>query len=76
MFVALTAEEDGLLGSDYLARHPVVPSGGGVVADVNLDMPVLLYKLDDVVAFGAEHSTSAKRRARGGEDGGDARRPI
>ena len=57
MFVALTAEEDGLRGSDYLARHPVVPVGARVVANVNLDMPVLLYDLVDVVAFGAEHST-------------------
>ncbi len=57
MFVALTAEEDGLLGSDYLARHPAVPSGARVVANVNLDMPVLLYDLKDVIAFGADHST-------------------
>lgn len=64
MFVALTSEEDGLLGSDYLARHPAVPAGGRVVADVNLDMPVLLYKLDDVVAFGAEHSTVGEAVAR------------
>jgi Zn-dependent M28 family amino/carboxypeptidase len=64
MFVALTSEEDGLLGSDYLARHPVVAKGGSVVADVNLDMPVLLYKLDDVVAFGAEHSTIGESVAR------------
>jgi Zn-dependent M28 family amino/carboxypeptidase len=64
MFVALTSEEDGLLGSDYLARHPVVPAGGRVVANVNLDMPVLLYKLDDVVAFGAEHSTVGEAVAR------------
>ena len=64
MFVALTAEEDGLLGSDYLARHPAVPKGGTVVADVNLDMPVLLYKLEDVVAFGAEHSTVGEAVAR------------
>lgn len=64
MFVALTSEEKGLLGSDYLARHPVVPKGGRVVADVNLDMPVLLYKLDDVVAFGAEHSTIGEAAAR------------
>ena len=64
MFVALTSEEDGLLGSDYLARHPVVPTGGTVVADVNLDMPILLYKLDDVVAFGAEQSTIGESVAR------------
>jgi hypothetical protein len=56
LFVALTAEEDGLLGSEYLAKYPVVGSGK-VVADVNLDMPILLYDFTDVVAFGAEHST-------------------
>ncbi len=57
LFVALTAEEDGLLGSEYLAKYPVVGAGGRVVADVNLDMPILLYDFRDVVAFGAEHST-------------------
>jgi hypothetical protein len=56
LFVALTAEEDGLIGSEYLARYPVT-STGKVVADVNLDMPILLYDFQDVVAFGAEHST-------------------
>lgn len=57
LFVALTAEEDGLLGSEYLAKYPVVGPNGRVVADVNLDMPILLYDFKDVVAFGAEHST-------------------
>ena len=56
LFVALTAEEDGLIGSEYLARYPVVGTGK-VVADVNLDMPILLYDFQDVVAFGAEQST-------------------
>jgi Zn-dependent M28 family amino/carboxypeptidase len=64
MFAAVTSEEDGLLGSDYLARHPVVSAGSTVVANVNLDMPVLLYKLDDVVAFGAEHSEVGQAVAR------------
>ncbi len=57
LFVAVTAEERGLLGSDYIARHPVVPGGSKVVSVVNLDMPILLYDFQDVVAFGAEHST-------------------
>jgi Zn-dependent M28 family amino/carboxypeptidase len=55
MFVALTAEEDGLLGSDYLAHNPV--PGRKVIANVNLDMPILTYDFTDVIAFGAEHST-------------------
>jgi len=54
LVVALSAEEMGLLGSDYLARFPVTD---GVVANVNLDMPILTYDFTDVVAFGAEHST-------------------
>ena len=56
LVVALTAEELGLLGSDYLAQYPVVPADQ-VVANVNLDMPILTYDFTDVVAFGAEHST-------------------
>jgi Zn-dependent M28 family amino/carboxypeptidase len=56
LFAAVTAEEDGLLGSEYLARNPVV-GNGKVVGVVNLDMPVLLYDFQDVIAFGADHST-------------------
>ena len=55
LFAAVTAEEDGLLGSQYLARN--VPVDGKVVGVVNLDMPVLLYDFSDVIAFGSEHST-------------------
>ena len=56
LFAAVTAEEKGLLGSEYLAKHPVV-GRGKVVGVVNLDMPVLLYPFTDVIAFGANHST-------------------
>jgi hypothetical protein len=56
LFAAVTAEEDGLLGSEYLAKNPVL-AGGKVVAVVNLDMPILTYDFIDVTAFGAEHST-------------------
>jgi hypothetical protein len=54
LFAAVTAEEKGLLGAQYLARNPVVDR---VVGVVNLDMPVLTYDFSDVIAFGAEHST-------------------
>ena len=56
MFIATTAEEKGLLGADYYARHPTVPIGQ-IVGNVDLDMPVLLYSFTDVIAFGANHST-------------------
>ena len=54
-FVALTGEEKGLYGSEYLAKYPL-PSRK-LVANVNLDMPILTYDFTDVVALGAEHST-------------------
>ncbi|MEW5685452.1 MAG: M20/M25/M40 family metallo-hydrolase [Pseudomonadota bacterium] len=57
LFLAVTAEEKGLLGAEYFARNPTVP--GPIVADVNLDMPILTYDFLDVVAFGAERSTLA-----------------
>ena len=56
LFAAVTAEEDGLLGAEYLAKHPVMGTGK-VVGVVNLDMPVLLYDFTDVIAFGSTHST-------------------
>jgi hypothetical protein len=56
MFIALTAEEKGLEGSDYFARKPTVPKEQ-VVANINLDMPMITYDFADIVAFGAERST-------------------
>lgn len=56
LFAAVTAEEDGLLGAEYLAHYPTL-KGKMVVGVVNLDMPILTYDFQDVIAFGAEHST-------------------
>jgi hypothetical protein len=56
LFIALTAEERGLLGSDYYAHYPTVPSDA-IVANVNLDMPLFLYPVADIIAFGSEHSS-------------------
>ena len=56
LFLAVTGEEKGLLGSEYYARNPTV-GAGRLVANVNLDMPILTYDFLDVVAFGAERST-------------------
>ena len=38
LFVAVTAEEKGLLGSDWFAEHPPIPQGSSIVADLNADM--------------------------------------
>jgi hypothetical protein len=62
-FVALTAEEKGLLGSEYLAKYPL-PAGRKIVADVNLDAPMLTSDFSDVIAYGAEHSTIGTAIAR------------
>jgi Zn-dependent M28 family amino/carboxypeptidase len=56
LFLAVTAEEKGLLGSDYFAHHTTVPRES-IVADVNLDMPIITYKFEDIVVYGANHST-------------------
>lgn len=56
LFVAVTGEENGLLGSERFAKSPTVPREG-LVANVNMDMPVLLYPAAGFTAFGAEHST-------------------
>jgi len=56
LFVAVTAEESGLLGSDFFVNNPVVPPGS-IVANINLDMPLFLYPVADLVAFGAENSS-------------------
>lgn len=56
LFVAVTAEEKGLVGSAYFAAMPTVPAAA-MVANVNLDMPNLLIDFSEVVAFGAERSS-------------------
>jgi hypothetical protein len=59
LFIANTGEEKGLRGADYFAAHPTVPEDK-IVSVVDLDMPLLLYRFTDVVAYGGDHSTLAK----------------
>ena len=66
VFVAVTGEEKGLLGSDYYAQNPTVPVGS-MVANVNLDMPILTYEFADVIAFGADHSDMKSSVAKAAE---------
>ena len=56
IFLAVTGEEKGLLGSEYFCAHP--PEGlGTMVANVNLDMVLMNGPIETVIAFGAEHSS-------------------
>ncbi len=57
LFVFVTGEEMGLLGSDYFAHFPTVPLKS-IVANINMDgAPGEYYAMKDIVPLGAEHST-------------------
>jgi hypothetical protein len=56
IFLAVTGEEKGLLGSDFFAHYPIVEKKA-VVANVNMDEDLMLWPLKDIVAYGAEHSS-------------------
>ena len=55
LFLFVTAEEKGLLGSHYFATRPTVPAGA-IVANFNFDMPLPIFPLRSVIALGAEES--------------------
>ncbi|MDB5000132.1 MAG: peptidase [Mucilaginibacter sp.] len=62
LFVLMTGEELGDLGSGYFAKYPTVP-GKNLVADVNTDMPTIIAPLLSITALGAEHSSLANQVA-------------
>jgi len=69
LFVALTGEELGLLGSRWFARAPTVPRAS-IVADLNYDMALPLFPLSSVTVLGAEESSlGADARAIGAQLG-------
>jgi len=59
LFLIVTAEEWGLLGSDYFVQNPTVPRSS-LVANFSLDMPFLFHPLRDIVPYGAEHSSMGR----------------
>lgn len=61
LFLAVGAEEKGLIGSDHFAAQPSLP--GRIVADINLDGAMPFYDFSDVIAFGAEQSQMGERLA-------------
>jgi Zn-dependent M28 family amino/carboxypeptidase len=58
IFLAVTAEEKGLLGSRYYASKPTVPAKA-IVADLNTDMFLPLFPLHSLVVQGLEESDLA-----------------
>jgi Zn-dependent M28 family amino/carboxypeptidase len=51
LFAAVAAEEQGLLGSEYLARHPPVPLGR-IAVDINIDGANVFGRTRDVTVIG------------------------
>ncbi len=56
LFAAVTAEEQGLLGSEYLGKHPPVPAGK-ITLDLNYDDVKPLGAPEEVEVSGAERTT-------------------
>jgi hypothetical protein len=59
LFLIVTAEEWGLLGSDYFVQNPTVPQES-LVANFSLDMPFLFHPLKDIVPYGDAHSSMGR----------------
>jgi hypothetical protein len=59
IFLAVTGEEKGELGSRYFAARPTVPAKQ-IVADVNLDMFLPLYALKVIEVQGLDESSLGK----------------
>jgi Zn-dependent M28 family amino/carboxypeptidase len=56
IFASVTAEEQGLLGSEYLGKHPPVPAGK-IALDLNYDAVQPIGEPEDVEVSGAERTT-------------------
>ncbi len=56
IFAAVTAEEQGLLGSEYLGKHPPIPAGK-ITLDLNYDDVQPLGAPEEVEVTGAERTT-------------------
>jgi Zn-dependent M28 family amino/carboxypeptidase len=56
LFLAVTGEEKGLLGSKYFTAHPTVPLRS-IVADLNLDMFLPIHPMHVMTVFGMNEST-------------------
>jgi len=56
LFIALTGEEKGEQGSEYFVHFPPVPARQ-LVADINMDMFLMIYPVGDVVPLGGEHTS-------------------
>jgi len=56
VFASVTAEEQGLLGSEYLGKHPPIPAGK-IALDLNYDDVPPLGSPEEVEVSGSERTT-------------------
>ena len=56
IFLFVTAEESGLLGSQFFGEHPTVPANN-IVADLNLDVVTVNGRVRDLDVMGDNKST-------------------
>jgi hypothetical protein len=56
LFLLVTGEEKGLLGSKYFAQRPTVPPSS-IVANINVDNLLPLYPLKSLIVLGLDEST-------------------
>jgi len=56
IFLFVTAEESGLLGSQYYGEHPTVPASS-IVADLNMDVITVSGRVRDLDVMGDNKST-------------------
>lgn len=77
LFLAVTAEEEGLLGSAYYANNPVYPLGK-TIANINIDALSPIGRTNDVAVIGLGHSDmddyviqAAERQGRNVVSGGN-----
>ena len=62
LFIFVTAEESGLLGSQYFGEHPTVPAKN-IIADLNVDNPALLGRFRDLEVLGDNKSSLGPQTA-------------
>lgn len=56
VFLFVTGEEKGLLGSQYYCANPLVPLHKSI-ANLNIDGVAMIDEFDDMLAIGAQYST-------------------
>ena len=74
LFLLVTAEEKGLLGSKYYAANPTVPRDR-IVANLNIDMFLPLFPLKSVTVYGLDESSLGRLVRAAGNEAGVAIQP-